>query len=77
MSNFFNFYKNTNIVFKILFFGVLIIFGGLWLVGSLTKFDRLVMFVVGTIIGGTLINIFLYDYVVEVINYVSAVIGGF
>ena len=43
----------------------------LWVLGSLTKIDRLVMFMVGTIIGGTLINVFLYDYIVDAINYVS------
>ncbi|MBE7082256.1 MAG: hypothetical protein E7378_01065 [Clostridiales bacterium] len=70
-GKFFGYYKNSNIFFKILFFGVLLIMGVLWLVGSLTKFDRLVMFMVGTIVGGVLINIFLYDHVVEAINYFS------
>ena len=72
MTQFFSFYKNANIIIKIIFFGILVIMGGLWLVGSLTKIDRLVMFVVGAIIGGTLINIFLYDYVVDAINYVAS-----
>jgi len=71
MSNFLNFYKNANIIIKVLFFGIVIIMGGLWLLGSLTKLDRLVMFVVGAILGGALINIFLYDYVVIAINYVA------
>lgn len=71
MTKFFDFYKNANIIIKILFFGILLIMGVLWLVGSLTKFDRLVMFMVGSILGGTLINIFLYDYVVEAIKFVS------
>ena len=74
MTKFFDFYKNANIIFKIIFFGILLIMGVLWMMGSLTKFDRLVMFMVGTVIGGTLINIFLYDYVVEAINFVSALI---
>jgi len=43
----------------------------LWILGSLTKLDRLVMFMVGTVLGGALINIFLYDYVAQAISYVS------
>ena len=72
MSQFFNFYKNANFIIKIIFFGIIVVMGGLWLLGSLTKFDRLVMFIVGAIIGGALINIFLYDYVTQAIAYVSA-----
>lgn len=72
MSQFFNFYKNANIIIKVIFFGIIVVMGGLWLLGSLTKFDRLVMFIVGAIIGGALINIFLYDYVTQAIAYVSA-----
>lgn len=73
MGNFLNFYKNANIVVKVLFFGIVVIMGGLWLIGSLTKLDRLVMFVVGAILGGALINIFLYDYVVLAIDYVASI----
>ena len=73
MSHFFNFYKNSNGIIKLIFFGVVLLLGGLWIVGSLTKLDRLVMFVSGTILGGVLINIFLYDYVVLAINYVSKI----
>ena len=71
MNSFLSFYKNANIVIKVLFFGILIIMGSLWLLGSLTKIDRLVMFVVGAILGGTLINIFLYDYITIAIEYVA------
>lgn len=73
MTKFFDFYKNGNFVIKFIFLGVAIIMSLLWIIGSLTKIDRLVMFMVGTIIGGALINIFLYDYVVEAINYVSKI----
>lgn len=73
MTKFFDFYKNGNFVIKFIFLGVAIIMLLLWIIGSLTKIDRLVMFMVGTIIGGALINIFLYDYVVEAINYVSKI----
>ena len=71
MSKFFDFYKNGNLIIKVIFLGVALIMAVLWILGSLTKLDRLVMFMVGTVIGGTLINIFLYDYVVKAINYVS------
>ena len=73
MAQFFNFYKNGNFIIKSIFFGILLVMAVLWLMGSLTKFDRLVMFVVGAIIGGALINVYLYDYVVDAINYVSNV----
>lgn len=71
MAKFFSFYKSTNGIFKLLFLGIALIMCVLWVVGSLTKIDRLVMFMVGTVIGGVLINIFLYDYVVDAIKYVS------
>ncbi|MBO7526509.1 MAG: hypothetical protein J6T74_01275 [Clostridia bacterium] len=71
MTKFFDFYKNTNGIFKLLLLGIAIIMCILWVIGSLTKLDRLVMFMVGTIIGGTLINVFLYDYVADAIKYVS------
>ena len=74
MVKFFDFYKSSNIIFKVIFFGILLIMGVLWLLGSLTKFDRLIMFVVGAIVGGTLINIFLYDYVVEAIYFVGGLV---
>lgn len=71
MVKFFEFYKNGNLIVKVLFLGIAIIMSLLWILGSLTKIDRLVMFMVGTIIGGVLINVFLYDYVVDAINYIS------
>jgi len=71
MTKFFDFYKSTNGLLKILLFGIALVMCVLWVLGSLTKLDRLVMFMVGTIIGGTLINIFLYDYVSDAIKYVS------
>lgn len=71
MAKFFNFYKDTNLVVKVLFLGIAIIMALLWIIGSFTKLDRLVMFMVGTVLGGVLINIFLYDYVVQAISYVQ------
>lgn len=75
VNKFFDFYKKGNGLVKILFFGIFLIMGVLWVVGSFTKFDRLVMFMVGTFIGGALINIFLYDYVVEAINFIAKIIA--
>jgi lipoprotein signal peptidase len=71
MSKFFDFYKNGNFIIKVIFLGVALIMGILWIVGSLTKLDRLIMFMIGTIIGGALINIFLYEYVSNAIVYIS------
>jgi len=74
MTKFFDFYKNGNLIIKVLFLSVALIMAVLWILGSLTKLDRLVMFMIGTIVGGVLINIFLYDYVVEAINYVAGLL---
>lgn len=71
MNKFFDFYKNGNLLIKVIFLGVALVMAVLWIIGSLTKFDRLIMFMVGTVIGGVLINIFLYDYVVQAIDYVA------
>lgn len=74
MTKFFDFYKNGNLFIKVLFLGVALIMATLWIIGSFTKLDRLVMFLVGTVVGGVLINIFLYDYVVEAISYISEIV---
>lgn len=71
MTKFFDFYKNTNGIFKLLLVGIALMMCVLWIIGSFTKIDRLIMFIVGTIIGGALINIFLYDYVTDAIAYIS------
>lgn len=71
MTKFFDFYKNAGVIVKILFLGIAAIMCVLWVVGSFTKFDRLVMFMVGTVVGGILINLFLYDYVSNAINYIT------
>ena len=72
MAKFFGVYKNSNLIVKVVFLIVFLLMGGLWVIGSFTKIDRLVMFMVGTIIGGILVNAFLYDYVTSAINYISA-----
>lgn len=71
MKKFFDFYNNGNVVIKTIFFGVALIMAFLWVIGSFTKLDRLTMFLVGTIVGGVLINVFLYDHVVNAIAYIS------
>ena len=72
MAKLFGVYKNSNLIVKVVFLIVFLLMGGLWVIGSFTKIDRLVMFMVGTIIGGILVNIFLYDYVTSAINYISS-----
>ncbi len=72
MAKFFGVYKNSNLIVKVVFLIVFLLMGGLWVIGSFTKIDRLVMFMVGTIIGGILVNVFLYDYVTSAINYISS-----
>jgi len=74
MAKFFDFYKNGNFIIKFLLFGIVAVMGILWVVGSLTKMDRLIMFMVGTVVGGALINIFLYDHVANAISYISSLL---
>ncbi|MBO7187128.1 MAG: hypothetical protein J6V68_01860 [Clostridia bacterium] len=76
MRGFFDWYKNSNIVVKILLFGIPLLMGLLWIVGSFTKIDRLVMFVVGLLIGGLLINIFLGEYITIAINWFKGVFAA-
>lgn len=76
MAKFFDFYKNGNFIIKIIFLGLALIMASLWVIGSFTKLDRLVMFLVGTVLGGALINIFLYDYVVKAIDFVTNIINS-
>ena len=71
MTKFFSFYKNSGGLIKVILLGVALIMCVLWVIGSLTKIDRLVMFMVGSIVGGVLINIFLYEYITNAIKYVS------
>ena len=58
MNGFFQWWKDRNIIVKILLFVVPLVMGILWIIGSFTKLDRLVMFMVGLIVGGLLINVF-------------------
>ena len=69
MNGFFQWWKDRNIVVKILLFIVPLIMGILWVVGSFTKIDRLVMFMVGLLVGGLLINLFFADYIAIVIDW--------
>mgnify|MGYP003320719490 CR=1 FL=1 len=69
MGGFFNWWKDRNWILKIILFVIPLIMGLLWVIGSFTKFDRLIMFMVGLIVGGVLINLFLYEPVRDLINW--------
>ena len=66
-SKFFGFYKKSGMVVRLLLTLVIPIMCALWIIGSFTKIDRLVMFMVGVIIGCILTYIF-YPEVSTFIN---------
>ena len=70
---FFSWWKDRNIVIKILLFIVPLIMGLLWVIGSFSKFDRLIMFMVGLVVGGILINIFLAPHITNIIEWFQGV----
>lgn len=70
---FFSWWKDRNIVIKLLLFIVPLLMGLLWVIGSFSKFDRLIMFMVGLVVGGILINIFLAPHISTVIEWVQGV----
>ena len=76
MNSFFAWYKNANIFLKILLFFVPILMGVLWVIGSFTKIDRLVMLVIGLLIGGLLINIFLGNYITIAVDWIKDVFNS-
>lgn len=66
-----NKYRTFNLLFKILFFGLFIVGGLLWVIGNWTKLDTLIMFVIGILlglIGGALFCYYNYDWVLEFIE---------
>lgn len=73
MLGFFAWWKERNIVLKLVLFVIPLIMALLWILGSFTKFDRLIMFVVGMIVGGILINIFFAPQVSAVIDWFANV----
>ena len=68
-DKFFNFYKNSKWFIKILLFGILLIFCLFWIIGSLAHFDRLIMFIIGIIVGIVLMYFF-YPTINEWINII-------
>lgn len=76
MNAFFAWYKNANIFLKILLFFVPILMGVLWVLGSFTKIDRLVMFVIGLLVGGLLINIFFGNYITVAVDWIKDVFNS-
>ena len=70
-EKFFAFYKKTNIILKLLLFGVVLVFAAFWVIGSLAKFDRAVMFLIGMIVGAVLLYIY-YPQISEIIQLLGA-----
>lgn len=70
MGGLFNWYKNSNIIIKIVLFVIPLLMFLLWLLGSFTKIDRLIMFTIGLIVGGLLINIFLGEYITIAVDWI-------
>ena len=70
MNGLFNWYKNSNIIIKIVLFVIPLLMFLLWLLGSFTKVDRLIMFTIGLIVGGLLINIFLGEYITIAVDWI-------
>ena len=73
MGGFFNWWKDRNWILKIILFVIPLIMGLLWVIGSFTKFDRLIMFMVGLIVGGILINLFLYEPVRDLLLWIGSI----
>lgn len=70
-DKFFEWYKNAKVIIKILLFGVALLFGALWVVGSLAHWDRCIMFIIGALIASILIYIFypqINEFITNIIN---------
>ena len=77
-SKFFEFYKKSNVIIKLLLFVFIPLMAALWILGSLTYFDRLIMFIVGLIAGSVLIYIFypdIYPVISNIIDGIKQIIG--
>lgn len=74
-SKFFEFYKNTNIILKLLLLVFVPIFIVLWIIGSLAHFDRLAMFLIGAI-GGFIVVYIFYPEISVFINQVIEIVKG-
>lgn len=72
-TKFFEFYKSSSSIVKLLLFVFVPIMAILWIIGSLAHFDRLIMFIVGVIGGCVLIYIF-YPQVSMFINELIKII---
>lgn len=68
-DKFFSFYKKISIPLKILLIGVVLVFAIFWVIGSLAKFDRAIMFFIGVIVGAILVY-FYYPYINDFINFI-------
>lgn len=74
-AKFFAFYRHTNYLLKLLLLAIALLFGLLWVVGSLTKLDRAVMFVIGSAVGALLVFIY-YQDIYQVIDKIVRLIDN-
>lgn len=74
-GKFFDFYKKSNLIVRMLLFIFVPIMCVLWIIGSLTHLDRLVMFMVGVLAGGILTYIF-YPQINQFINDLIEIVKG-
>lgn len=70
-EKFFSFYKKTNLLLKLLLFAVVIVFALLWVIGSLAKLDRAIMFLIGALIAAVLVYIY-YPQINQIIQSLGA-----
>lgn len=78
-SKFFELYKRVNIIIKLFLLVFIPIMAILWIIGSLTFFDRLLMFIVGLITGCILIYIYypeIYPYINNIVGLVKEMLGA-
>lgn len=77
-SKFFEFYKKSSSILKLLLSVLLPLMAILWIIGSLTYIDRLLMFIVGLITGCILVYIFypdIYPFINNLIEGLKQLIG--
>lgn len=77
-SKFFDFYKKSNLIVRVILFIFVPIMCILWIIGSLTHLDRLVMFIVGVLAGCILVYIFYPEisiFINDLIEIVKQVIA--
>lgn len=77
-TKFFDFYKKSNLIVRTLLLVIVPIMCILWIIGSFTHLDRLVMFIVGALAGCILLYIFYPEvntFISDLIEIVKQVIA--